>query len=177
MAFRLEDKWVWDFWFAQDEPDYHMFYLQAPRAVKEAEQRHWHASIGHAVSQDLKNWRVLPDALRPSIGDEKAFDSYATWTGSIIRDRGIWCMFYTGNNKAEQGRIQRIGLATSSDLIGWQKHASNPLIEVDSRWYEPLNLAVYHEQAWRDPWIFWHAGTFHALITGRANHGPIYHLS
>lgn len=173
MALRLEDKWVWDFWFAQDGSDYHVFYLQAPRVLKDERLRHWHTSIGHAISQDMITWQVLPDALKPSLGDDRAFDNYTTWTGSIIRNSGIWYMFYTGSNKVEGGHIQRIGLATSNDLVSWKKHPSNPLIEADARWYELLDLDIYHEQAWRDPWIFWHDGAYHALITGRANHGPV----
>ncbi len=33
MTLRLPDQWVWEFWIAQDGPDYHLFYLQAPRAL------------------------------------------------------------------------------------------------------------------------------------------------
>ncbi len=173
MALNLTDKWVWDFWFAQDGPDYHIFYLQAPRAMRDEHLRHWHVSIGHAVSRDLRYWQILPDALVPSMEDEDAFDNYTTWTGSIIRYQGMWYLFYTGSKKGEQGRIQRVGLATSNDLIRWDKHPSNPLIKADSRWYELLDLEIWHEEAWRDPWVFWYDGAFHALITGRANHGPV----
>jgi beta-fructofuranosidase len=168
----LSDKWVWDFWFAQDGADYHIFYLQAPRALGDEHLRHWHVSIGHAVSADLRHWQILPDALVPSTENEDAFDSYTTWTGSIIRYQGRWYMFYTGSNRVEKGRIQRVGLATSTDLIKWEKHPSNPLIEADPQWYELIDLDIWHEQTWRDPWVFRHKGAFHALITGRTNYGP-----
>lgn len=173
MVLRLRDKWIWDFWFAQDGSDYHIFYLQASRSLRDERLRHWHVSIGHALSQDLMNWQILPDALGPSVGDEDAFDSFTTWTGSIIRSKGEWYLFYTGSKEGEQGRIQRIGLATSSDLIRWIKHTSNPLIEADACWYELFDLELWHEQAWRDPWVFYYEGAFHALITARANHGSI----
>lgn len=173
MVLRLEDKWVWDFWFAQDGADYHIFYLQAPRNLEYEPQRHWHVSVGHALSKDLLNWQIMPDALGPSVGNVDAFDNFTTWTGSIIQYQEEWFMFYTGGSKADQGLIQRIGLAKSSDLIDWQKHPDNPLIETDPRWYEILDLENWHEQAWRDPWVFWHEGMFHALITARANYGPI----
>jgi beta-fructofuranosidase len=173
MSIYLSDKWVWDFWFAQDGADYHIFYLQAPRALGDEYLRHWHVSIGHAVSSDLQHWQVLPDALAPSVEYKDVFDSYTTWTGSIIHYRGLWYMFYTGGNRVEKGRIQRVGLATSIDLITWEKHPSNPLIVADSQWYDLIDLDIWHEQAWRDPWVFRHNGAFHALITGRANHGPV----
>jgi len=172
MPLYFSDKWVWDFWFARDGSDFHIFYLQAPRNLGDEHLRHWNPSIGHAVSVDLRNWQVLPDALAPAAEDEMAFDSYTTWTGSILQEKGLWYMFYTGSNRKEKGQIQRVGLATSTDLMTWERHPSNPLIEADSRWYEVLDLEIWHEQAWRDPWVFRYEGAFHALITGRAKHGP-----
>lgn len=172
MTLRLPDKWVWDFWLAQDGPDYHVFYLQAPRLLGDPGLRHWNVSIGHAVSPDLRNWRVLPDALHP--GSSGDWDDYTTWTGSVIQHAETWYLFYTGGSRNEKGLVQRIGLATSDDLIHWKKHPANPLIVADPRWYELLDLNVWHDQAWRDPWVFRHpeTGDFHALITARVNHGP-----
>jgi beta-fructofuranosidase len=80
-------------------------------------------------------------------------------------------MLYTGANREEEGKYQRIGLATSNNLINWQKYSDNPLIEPDSRWYETYDPEIWFDQAWRDPWVFEHEGVFHAYITGRANHG------
>ncbi len=173
MALHLPDNWLWDFWFAQDGPDYHVFYLQAPRSLSDQELRHWNVSIGHAVSQDLRTWQVLPDALHPA--KSPAWDDKSTWTGSIIKHNGLWYMFYTGTSQAEKGYVQRIGLATSTDLIQWQKHPDNPLIIMDPRWYELLNLDRWEDQSWRDPWVFQHpdTGDFHAFITARVNTGPV----
>ena len=174
MTLRLADKWIWDFWLARDGADYHVFYLQAPRSLGDPELRHWNVSIGHAVSRDLRDWHVLPDALSPGVHDSDAFDSRTTWTGSIIRHEGQWYLFYTGGRASEKGLIQRIGLATSDDLIEWEKHPENPLIVGDPRWYELLDLDVWDDQAWRDPWVFQHPerGDFHAFITARVNYGP-----
>lgn len=172
MALRLPDRWLWDFWLARDGADYHIFYLQAPRALEIEELRHWNVSIGHAVSQDLRSWRALPGALHP--GPAGAWDDYTTWTGSVIRHDRLWYLFYTGTCHDEDGLVQRIGLATSSDLIGWEKHPANPLITADPQWYELLDLDLWHDQAWRDPCVFQHPerGDFHAFITARRNEGP-----
>lgn len=171
MALSLADKWVWDFWFARDGETFHIFYLQADRALKEEHLRHWHVSIGHAKSTDLINWTILPDAIRPA-PDAEAFDSYTTWTGSVIRHDGLWYMFYTGGKRSEDALVQRVGAATSADLITWQKLAENPLIEADPRWYELLDLDAWHDQAWRDPWVFrGEDGAFHALMTARSKDG------
>ena len=65
MSFSLPDKWVWDFWFARHEGQHHIFYLQAPRALGDPGLRHHRATIGHAVSADLRDWRLLPDVVHP----------------------------------------------------------------------------------------------------------------
>ena len=113
-----------------------------------------------------------PDAIQP--GHEGRWDDMSTWTGSIIRRDGQWYMYYTGASSREKGLVQRIGLAVSDDLTHWKKHPGNPLLEADPRWYELLDLNRWHDQAWRDPWIFYHDEDFHyhAFITARANHGP-----
>ena len=172
MPLHLEDKWVWDFWFAQDGADTHIFYLQADRSLKDENLRHWNVSIGHAVSTDLRRWTILPDALRPSA--EPAWDDYTTWTGSVIRHAGLWYLFYTGTNHAEKGLVQRVGLATSADLIHWRKHPENPVIAADPAWYELLDLNQWHDHAWRDPYVVQHpaTGEFHAFITARVKDGP-----
>ena len=168
----FSDKWLWDFWLAQDGADYHLFYLQAPKALKDPEQRHWNVSIGHSVSKDLYNWKHLPDAIHP--GGKNCLHEYTTWTGSIIRHNQLWYFFYTSTEKSDKGLIQRVSLATSKDLIKWEKHPQNPLFSADPRYYEILESQSWHDEAWRDPWVFQHpdTGEFHAFITGRTKHGP-----
>ncbi len=125
MTLHLPDKWLWDFWFARDGADYHLFYLQADRSLGNPDLRHWHSSIGHAVSQDLMQWEILPDALRPS-PEPGVWDNYTTWTGSVMQHAGLWYLFYTGSRRSENGLIQRIGLATSTDLMRWTEAAREP---------------------------------------------------
>lgn len=170
MALRLPDQWVWDFWFARKGHEHHVFYLQAPRTLGDPLLRHHSASIGHAASSDLRRWRVLPDALHP--GPPGTWDDLATWTGSVIEHDSRWHMLYTGINRSERGLIQRIGLATSDDLLHWSKHPANPVIEADSRWYEQLDLDRWRDQSWRDPWLYFGNGEVRVLVTARSNTGP-----
>lgn len=171
MALRFDDRWVWDFWLAQKGEKIHIFYLQADKSIGDPNQRHYHTSVGHAVSRDLVTWDRLPDALVPSA--QPAFDDMATWTGSIIAHDGSWYMFYTGLSHADKGLVQRIGLAMSHDLMTWQKHPDNPLIKLDSTWYETLDTDQWPSEAWRDPYLFVHpdTGEFHAFITARTTQG------
>ena len=158
MTLQLPNKWVWDFWLVRDGTDYHAFYLQAPRSLGDPELRHLNASIGHAVSKDLRHWRVLPDAL--NAGPPGAWDDRAVWTGCVVWARGRWHMFYTGVSVEDDTVVQRAGLATSEDLIRWRKHPKNPLIEADPRYYEQRDeVAVGYERMWRDPWVFKHRQT------------------
>jgi beta-fructofuranosidase len=171
MPLRLPDKWVWDFWLARDAQQHHVFYLQAPRSLRRSKLRHHNASIGHAISSDLRRWRVLPDALHP--GAPGSWDDLATWTGSVIDHDGRWHMLYTGINRSEGGLIQRIGLAVSEDLTHWNKHPANPVLEADSRWYELLDPTRWRDQSWRDPYLFVDPieRDFRALITARSPEG------
>jgi beta-fructofuranosidase len=169
---RLQDRWIWDFWLAQTGSAYHIFYLQAPKALGDPALRHWNATIGHAVSSDLTSWTVLADALGP--GAAGAWDDVATWTGSVVEHDGLWFMLYTGVSSIDGGMVQKIGLATSPDLLTWTKHPANPVMVADKRWYEEFDQTAWREQAWRDPWVARDPGGrgFHALITARAAHGP-----
>ena len=145
---RLPDDWVWDFWFADDGTDHHVFFLSAPRSLPAPEDRHHHAAIGHAVSSDLVTWTRLPDPVRH--GEGNAFDRTATWTGSVVRDEaGTWYPFYTGADVRESGNRQAIGFATSPDLLHWTKNPDNPVCVADGRWYEVLGNSTWTDEAFR----------------------------
>jgi beta-fructofuranosidase len=170
---RLPGAWMWDFWLADDGDRYHLFFLFASRALQDEHRRHHRASIGHAVSDDLRNWVQVGDAL--TAADRPAFDDLATWTGSVIRGQDDrWWLFYTGATLVDEQIRQTIGAATSTDLEVWQKEPGSPLVTADERWYERLGDGTWYEEAWRDPWVFADPGGdgWHMLITARANHGP-----
>lgn len=172
MSLMLERDWVWDFWFARDGTDWHIFYLQAPKSLGNPDLRHRNATIGHARSIDLRRWEVLPAAIAP--GPSDTWDDQATWTGSIVRSGAVWWMFYTGTSTLDDGKIQQIGAASSTDLMNWIKLPSNPVCVADSQWYEQLGAGEWYEEAWRDPWVFpdTAGGGFSMFVTARANSGP-----
>jgi beta-fructofuranosidase len=172
-VFKLPEAWVWDFWLVDDGQKYHLFFLQASRALGNPDLRHYRASVGHAVSDDLVHWDRIRDALVHS--DAPAFDDLAIWTGSVVhRQGGEWVMFYTGATLTPEGNVQRIGAASSDDLLTWRKHPNNPLLQADPQWYEKLADGMWPDEAFRDPWVFPdpNGDGWHMLITARANHGP-----
>jgi len=168
----IPDRWVWDFWLALDGDDWHAFYLHAPKALGDPEARHRNARIGHAVSRNLRDWQRLPDPF--PAGSAGEWDDLANWTGSVVRVGAGWWMFYTGVSTVDGGNIQRIGAATSCDLLTWEKISLNPLCEADPSWYEKLDFDAWYEETWRDPWVFPdpNGGGFHMFVTARVAVGP-----
>ena len=168
-----ETHWIWDSWIADDGEHHHLFYLQAPRSLRDPGLRHLAATVGHARSRDLVTWEVLPDALGPTPG---SWDDLSIWTGSTVRgDDGTWRMFYTATSSRGYGvRDQRIGLAESDDLVTWRKVGSEPLLTADPRWYKTLPEDVTASETWRDPQVFRDpdGDGWHMLVTARARtHG------
>ena len=162
---RVASSWVWDFWLADDGDLFHLFFLKAPRALGDPDRRHRHATVGHAVSLDLTDWVEVADALTPSPGP--AFDDLAIWTGSVVRDGTGWRMFYTGIDRADLGRVQRIGAAVSGDLLTWTRVSAEPVLVADPRWY--ATAASAPAEFWRDPWVFAdpEGDGWHMLVTAR----------
>ena len=144
---------------------FHLFHLTLPN----------HDYIAHAVSKDGIKWERVKNAL--FISDPKAWDDDMLWTMHISPNpyrEGAWRMFYTGLCMRERGRVQRIGLAHSTDLYHWEKDdfATFPL-EISGEHYETI---LNHGRLWvsfRDPFCYQEDGRTYLLATARTNKGPI----
>jgi len=143
-----------DSWFIKVRKDYHAFYLQAPPSEIPGERRSRRKTIGHAISKDLTNWNELPVALGPGRDDD--WDNLSPWTGSIIEKDGTYFMPYTGvNSDPDKIWIQKIGMATSDDLITWKKYKNNPILKAKDPYYIDNKKNILGVVgAWRDPFIF-----------------------
>ncbi len=177
MVFIPEQYYLWDFWlvspheWGDSRAPYHLYYLQAPRALSSPNLRHGTATVGHAVSYDLRQWVNGGTALEA--GRPGSWDDYAIWTGSVIVRDGLAYMFYTGTCQAEKGLVQRIGLAVSTDLMHWERDPGNPLLEVDTRWYEPQSTERLEAQTWRDPYVVYSSDeeAYYMFLSARVNTG------
>jgi len=160
---RLRDKWVWDFWLHPGSDRWHLWFLQADRALKDEGLRHWNVSHGHATSVDLVHWTQEGTCFAPA--ESPAWDDKTVWTGSVIRagvggtdGRGLWHLFYTGTCTAEDGRRQRIGHATSVDGHAWQRVGNGLVLDLRvedpvSTHYEEHLDGPWDGRAMRDPWV------------------------
>jgi len=77
--------------------------------------------IGYATSNDGRNWNKhgLP-VLSPSASS--TWDGYHVGTPAVIKDGGIYKMWYNAANAS--GTVASIGYATSTDGVNWTKHSS-----------------------------------------------------
>lgn len=152
----FEDKWVWDFWLAQKNDIWHIYFLQADKSLGDESLRHLNATIGHAVSTDLKNWDYLGNCFKPN--ENAGWDDMTTWTGSVVEgEQGLWHLFYTSSSQSEKGMRQRIGHATSTDMHHWQRVGTSPIVDLTAgqTWYEEYDFEnpQWPDRAMRDPWV------------------------
>lgn len=153
---QLDDKWIWDSWYAHDGEKWHGYFLQADKSIGNPELRHFNVTQGHAVSYDLVNWFHLGTCFKPS--ETEAWDDYTTWTGSVVKgDDGNWHLFYTGSKRSEDGIYQRIGHATSPDLHNWVRVGDGLCLDLtgpNAHLYETEHQrGFWHDRAMRDPWV------------------------
>ncbi|MEJ5263062.1 MAG: hypothetical protein WHT45_10305 [Ignavibacterium sp.] len=84
----------------------------------------------YAESSDGINWVKHPNPVLVP-GNSGSWDSWAVHPGSIIKENGIYKMYYSG--WADQYGEWYIGLATSTDGINWSKKP-NPVLYPGSDW-------------------------------------------
>lgn len=106
-----------DFSIIKRDGWYHVFYIRHDMSVPfDSTER----DLGHAISQDFYNWTQLPPVL-PVRPDH--WDNARIWAPDIHEIDGVYYMIYTGvtDVPGEYAFHQRIGLATSTDLMTWNR--------------------------------------------------------
>ena len=135
---------------------YHAFFQHHPYDTKWGPM-HW----GHVVSEDLTNWKYLPNALTP--GDD--FDKNGCFSGSaILHDGKLWLM-YTGfvENRGGESIRQQQCLAESEDGITFKKHGIVIGEDLLPEGYAPCDF--------RDPKVWLHDGYFWCIVAARKVEG------
>ncbi len=97
-------------WIRDDAGVFHLFFhtegLYAPNVIE------------HYTSTDLLSLHYEGTALTPQPG---SWEQSGLWAPHVIREDGVYYMFYTGVNGTDESREERIGLATSADLRAWTR--------------------------------------------------------
>ena len=135
--------------------EHHLFYIRGTAATSWSEFPT--ANFGHAVSTDLKNWRIENPVLQTEPG---AWDGYQVWAPYVMEHGGKYYMFYTGVNDSVS---QAIGLAVSDDLYRWKRCGDGPVVT-------PGVWGQWSENAWsdcRDPVVLQDGDTFYCYYTAR----------
>jgi beta-fructofuranosidase len=135
----------------QWQGQYHMFYQHNPNNPFWGDI-HW----GHAVSDDLVNWRDLPLALIP---DAPPIDDGGCWSGSAVNDNGVPILFYTGVQNGEQTTCMARG---DENLLVWQKDKANPILKSPQ-------LPGFHYKDYRDPYVWREDDTWYQVISMTIN--------
>lgn len=75
-------------------------------------------------------------------GADTAWDRQIRERGWIIREENLWRMYYTGYDGSQTG-LRKLGYATSTDGINWQRTSSEPMY--DSAWVEDVCVFSYKD--------------------------------
>ncbi len=103
-------------WIRDDHGVYHLFF--------HTEDFGSGSFIEHYTSTDLQHLEYAGPAL---FSDPDGWDSHGLWAPHVIRSGDTYFMFYTGIDGpgSDPYTRQRIGLATSSDLMSWTRYPVN----------------------------------------------------
>ncbi|UCF04635.1 MAG: T9SS type A sorting domain-containing protein [bacterium] len=119
-------------------------------------------TFAHASTPDFRHWNLHPDILSTGTGE---WDERNIWAPDIIRQDGMYRLYYTG---VDSSIAQRMGVAESADLFLWQPHPANPIYRPDTSW------ADWEEGRWsncRDPDILRIGDSLHCFSTVSVKEG------
>lgn len=170
------DRHVWDFWYYFDPESgiFHLFYLNADRALVGEEQHHFSAQVGYATTKDFLTIDWVDDRVLGA--DPDGWDNTAIWSGDIIKINGGFLMFYTSRNQGtDDGMTQNIGVAFTHHLDTFDRWFRIPNIRIQPQSpYElrhvPKDTTIH---AWRDPFLFCHQSQIYMLLSAKDPTKPL----
>ena len=84
------------------------------------------AVIGLCFSDDLRNWEMGEPILRP---DKKCkWEAGGLSKSWLMKHDGVYYLFYNAKNNKRSGWIEQTGVATSHDLVHWERSPLNPIL-------------------------------------------------
>jgi sucrose-6-phosphate hydrolase SacC (GH32 family) len=142
-------------WIRDDGGVYHLFFHTEDHGAG--------SHIEHYISRDLQNLQYIGVALSPEPG---GWDSRALWAPHIVKAGDTYFMFYTGTDGPGNDPVtkQRIGLATSTDLMTWTRCPTNNcqgttgdgcIYQCDESWTTWGDASGSYNQQCRDAFVLW----------------------
>ncbi|MEA1934489.1 MAG: hypothetical protein U9N60_08675 [Thermodesulfobacteriota bacterium] len=119
-VYAVEGQYIWDSWIVEDQGILHRYALSAPSDKLTPNERHQHAFVRHAISENGGvTWTDKGPAIQPS-GIKGVWPDKVIWTSSVmIREENgekTFLMFITGRNQEDNDEMnQEIGITTSKD--------------------------------------------------------------
>ncbi|MCE5258384.1 MAG: hypothetical protein LLG44_04895 [Chloroflexi bacterium] len=115
------------------------------------------ASIGLAWSDNMRRWQLLPFCLRAADGAE--WERGGLYKSCIVKHQDTYYMFYNAKNRDVWPWHEQIGLATSRDLVYWERYAGSPVLPVGATgaWDERFASDPYVLRA-GDTWVMFYYG-------------------
>ncbi len=132
------------------------YYYPPPPAIRHPELDE--KNLGHIWTTDFNSWYGpgglnKPDTVALAVRSGK-FDEFHVWAPTIVQNGPTFTMFYTGVRSEGGKEHQRIGRATSSDLITWTPVDDPVLTAPDVPWASKNPPSPYSgSQQLRDPFV------------------------
>jgi sucrose-6-phosphate hydrolase SacC (GH32 family) len=167
---------VWDYWYYFDPETsiFHLFYLNADRALVDNDQHHFGSQVGYATTTDFLTIDWISDRVLGA--DPHGWDDTSIWSGDVIKVQGGFLMFYTSRNQAtDDGMTQNIGVAFTHHIQSFDRWFRIPNIRIQPQApYElrhvPNDTTIH---AWRDPFLFRHEQQIYMLLSAKDPTKPL----
>ncbi len=136
-----------DFTLFKHDGLYHLFYIRHNLTLPDDSTE---VDLGHAVSPDLWNWVQLDPVIPVR---DSSWDASHIWSPSLVEQGGVFYLFYTGviTRPGAYSTFQRIGVATSTDLLQWNR-MDQPVYSCDQVPWTVCD-SVLSGSAFRDPFV------------------------
>jgi beta-fructofuranosidase len=140
-------------WIRDHSGLYHLFF--------HSESLYHPNQIEHYTTRDFQSLDYVGVALA---ANPSGWDSDHMWAPHVVEHDGVYYMFYTGVAGDGPGAVQRIGLATSNDLVGWTRFPANRcpgttgdgcIYECDEPWTTWGDAGGAYDHQCRDPFVMW----------------------
>lgn len=126
--------------------------------------------IGICYSQDLRVWTMGEPVLRPD--PNCAWEAGGLYKSWLLEHEGVYYLFYNAKDAIPGSAKEQTGVATSRDLVHWERSVQNPLIPIGAPGeFDDIfasDPAVFRDG---DRWLLFYYG---ASTDGYARNGVAY---